>query len=131
MGKHTLFRPPLGILLKWFGGVPIDRTASHDVVAQSVELFRRSEKLILAVPPEGTRKKVRSWKTGFYYIASGAEVPIAMGFIDYQRKASGIGPLLIPGGDIESDMRVIREFYADIKGKYPDQSDSAVILPGP
>src|SRR5262245_60912470 len=102
LGKHTLFRWPFGALFKWMGGIPVYRSASHNVVSQSVEMFRNSEKLILTIPPEGTRSKVSHWKTGFYYIALGAEAPIVMGFIDYRRKASGLGPTLYPTGDIEA-----------------------------
>jgi 1-acyl-sn-glycerol-3-phosphate acyltransferase len=129
MGKHSLFRWPTGILLKWLGGLPIDRTASHDVVSQSIELFRRSDRLILAIPPEGTRKKVIAWKTGFYSIANGAGVPIVMGFMDYRRKAAGFGPTLMPTGNIEADMQAFRDFYADITGKYPDQAGLAMVTP--
>ncbi|MBO0724601.1 MAG: lysophospholipid acyltransferase family protein [Blastocatellia bacterium] len=122
LGKHSLFRWPLGFLSRWMGGIPVYRSASHNLVAQSVEMFRKSEKLILAVPPEGTRGKVNHWKTGFYYIALGAETPIAMGFIDYKRKAVGVGPTLYPTGDIEADMEIIRNFYVNVTAKYPDQA---------
>jgi len=122
LGKHTLFRWPFGFLFRWMGGIPVYRSASQNAVAQSVEMFRNSEKLILAIPPEGTRSKVSHWKTGFYYIALGAEVPISLGFIDYKRKASGLGPTLYPTGDIEADMEIIRNFYADVTGKYPDKA---------
>jgi 1-acyl-sn-glycerol-3-phosphate acyltransferase len=122
LGKHTLFRWPFGFLSRWMGGIPVYRSAAHNLVAQSVEMFRKSEKLILAVPPEGTRGKVNHWKTGFYYIALGAETPIAMGFIDYKRKAVGVGPTLYPTGDIEADMEIIRNFYVQVTAKYPDQA---------
>jgi len=122
LGKHTLFRWPYGFLFRWMGGIPVYRSASQNVVAQSVEMFRNSEKLILTIPPEGTRSKVSHWKTGFYYIALGAEVPIAMAFIDYKRKASGVGPTLYPTGDIEADMEIIRNFYINVTAKYPDKA---------
>jgi len=122
LGKHTLFRWPFGFLFRWMGGIPVYRSASKNVVAQSVEMFRNSEKLILTIPPEGTRSKVSHWKTGFYYIALGAEVPIAMAFIDYRRKVSGVGPTLFPTGDIEADMEIIRNFYVNVTAKYPDKA---------
>jgi 1-acyl-sn-glycerol-3-phosphate acyltransferase len=99
------------------------------MVAQSVEMFRKSEKLILTIPPEGTRSKVSYWKTGFYYIAIGAEIPIAMAFIDYKRKAAGVGPTLYPTGDIEADMEVIRNFYATVTAKYPDKASLPALAP--
>jgi len=122
LGKHTLFRWPFGFLFRWMGGIPVYRSASQNVVAQSVEMFRNSEKLILTIPPEGTRSKVSHWKTGFYYIALGAEIPIAMAFIDYGRKASGVGPTLYPTGNIEADMEIIRDFYINVTAKYPDKA---------
>jgi len=129
LGKHSLFRWPYGFLFRWMGGIPVYRSASQNAVAQSVEMFRNSEKLILAIPPEGTRSKVSHWKTGFYYIALGAEIPIAMAFIDYRRKAAGVGPTLYPTGNIEADMEVIRNFYATVTAKYPDKASLPALAP--
>jgi 1-acyl-sn-glycerol-3-phosphate acyltransferase len=129
LGKHSLFRRPFGFLFRWMGGIPVYRSASQNMVAQSVEMFRNSEKLILTIPPEGTRSKVSYWKTGFYYIAIGAEIPIAMAFIDYKRKASGVGPTLYPTGNIEADMEVIRNFYATVTAKYPDKASLPALAP--
>jgi 1-acyl-sn-glycerol-3-phosphate acyltransferase len=121
MGKHTLFRPPFGWLLRWLGGLPIDRTARHNVVEQAIESFRSRDRLILAVLPEGTRKRTAYWKSGFYHIANGARVPLILGFADYKRKVGGIGPVFMPSGDIEGDMAVIRDFYTGMQGKQPEQ----------
>jgi 1-acyl-sn-glycerol-3-phosphate acyltransferase len=129
LGKHSLFKWPFDFLSRWMGGIPVYRSASHNMVEQTVETFRNSEKLILAIPPEGTRSKVSHWKTGFYYIALGAEIPIAMGFIDYKRKVVGIGPTLYPTGDIEADMEVIRNFYATVTAKYPDKAGLPALAP--
>jgi 1-acyl-sn-glycerol-3-phosphate acyltransferase len=130
LGKHTLFPRPFGFLSRWMGGIPVYRSASHNMVAQTVEMFRNSEKLILAIPPEGTRGKVSHWKTGFYYIALGAETPIAMAYIDYRRKAAGVGPTLHPTGDIEADMEIIRNFYVNVTAKYPDKASPPALAPG-
>jgi len=127
LGKHSLFRRPFGFLFRWMGGIPVYRSASQNMVAQSVEMFRKSEKLILTIPPEGTRSKVSHWKTGFYYIALGAGTPIAMAFIDYKRKVTGVGPTLYPTGNIEADMEVIRNFYATVTAKYPDKASLPAI----
>jgi|SRR5215213_5359092 len=129
MGKDAIFRPPFAGIVRWLGGIPIDRSTSNNLVAQSVALFRAQENLVLVVPPEGTRQKVRHWKTGFYYIALGAQVPIVMGFLDYKHKLAGFGPTLVPTGDIETDMQAIRAFYAGITGKHPDASGTADIAP--
>jgi len=131
MGKDALFRWPFGGVCRWLGGIPIDRSKANNVVEQSVALFNEKERFVLAVPPEGTRKQVRYWKTGFYYIARGAGVPILLGFIDYGRKVGGFGPVLMPTGDIEKDMETIQSFYADITGKHPGQSDKAVVKTDP
>ena len=120
MGKHSIFKKPFGPLMKWLGGIPIDRTMSHNVVASAVEQFRKNENLLIAVPPEGTRSKAEYWKTGFYNIAYNAHVPILLGYIDYNRKELGYGPLFFPTGDIEKDMKTINEFYEDIRGRYPE-----------
>ena len=122
MGKDAIFRWPLKRFFKWLGGIPIDRSQSNNIVALSIEQFRQNKKLILTVPPSGTRKRVLNWKTGFYHIAHGAGVPIALGFLDYKKKIGGIGPLVRPTGNIEADMQVIKNFYNDISGKYPLQS---------
>jgi len=121
LGKHTIFRPPFGSLFKWLGGIPVDRRQANDLVTQCVQTFKNSARMIMIIPPEGTRSKVRYWKTGFYYIAHGAGVPIALGYIDYKLKAGGIGPAVTTTGNIEADMVEIREFYAGVTGKNPHQ----------
>ena len=122
MGKDALFRWPFGGVFKWLGGIPIDRSKSNSVVDTIIEALRKNEELILAVSPSGTRSKVAYWKTGFYHIANGANAPVVLGFLDYRRRAGGIGPVVYPTGDIEEDMKIIREFYSGITGKYPDKA---------
>jgi len=129
LAKKTLFRWPFGCFIKWLGGIPIDRSKSSNIVAQSIQTFKESNELVLVVAPEGTRRKVNYWKTGFYHIANGANVPIVMGFIDYARKEGGIGPTMIPTGNIEFDMQKIRLFYDNLTGKIPDKSTPAGIAP--
>lgn len=119
LGKHTLFRPPFGFILRWLGGVPVDRTASHNAVQQVVQEFKSRQRLALVIAPEGTRRKTVHWKTGFYYIAQGADVPMVLGFIDYRRKTAGFGPMIAPSGDIEADVAQMRAFYAGITGRHP------------
>jgi 1-acyl-sn-glycerol-3-phosphate acyltransferase len=122
MVKDAVFRWPFGPLFRWLGGIPIDRSQRNGVVEQSIQAFRDNQELILVVPPSGTRSKVEYWKTGFYHIARGADVPIALGFLDYGRKRGGVGPTIVPTGDIEEDMKEIRVFYAGITAKYPEKS---------
>jgi 1-acyl-sn-glycerol-3-phosphate acyltransferase len=117
MGKEAIFRWPFKNFFLWLGGIPIDRSKSNNVVEQMIQKFSENKKLILTIPPSGTRKRVMKWKTGFYYISRGADVPIVLGFLDYKRKVGGIGPVYLPTGDIEADMRGIRAYYAGIQGK--------------
>jgi 1-acyl-sn-glycerol-3-phosphate acyltransferase len=122
MGKEQIFRPPFRGLMRWLGGIPVRRETSNNLVAASVEAIKTaSGPLQLIVPPEGSRSKVRYWKTGFYHIAVGAQVPIVMAYMDYSRKISGLGPVFQPTGDIEADMQTIKAFYAPFKGKNADQ----------
>lgn len=128
MGKNTLFRWPAGYFFKWMGGIPINRSKSDNVVAQSVAAFDRADQLIVVIPPEGTRSKARYWKTGFYHIANGAGVPIALGFLDYRLKKGGIGPALMPTGDIDEDMKLIKSFYSNVSGKYLDLTSDVSLI---
>ena len=125
MGKAAIFRWPFGSACRWLGGIPIDRSQSKNVVEQSVQSFNEMDNLIMVIPPEGSRKTVSYWKTGFYHIAKGANVPIVMGFLDYRRKVGGIGPTFYPTGHIEEDMQEIKAFYATITGKYHDMFRNA------
>jgi 1-acyl-sn-glycerol-3-phosphate acyltransferase len=129
MMKDAWFRGPMGPLFRWLGALPIDRTRSRKVVAQSVAAFAAASRMVLVVPPAGTRRKVLYWKTGFYHIASGAGVPIALGFLDYGRKVGGFGPLFHPTGDIDRDMAAIRDFYRPIVGKYPTRASQGMTCP--
>ncbi|REJ79840.1 MAG: glycerol acyltransferase [Acidobacteria bacterium] len=139
LGKHTLFRFPFGGLMRWFGGIAVDRRRRGGQVARAARLFERFDHLVIVVPPEGTRARNDRWKTGFYYIATTAEVPVALGFLDYASKTGGVGPLFLPSGDLDADLPRIREFYADKTGlrqamfgnAASDESSEAVREPGP
>jgi 1-acyl-sn-glycerol-3-phosphate acyltransferase len=120
LGKHTLFEGPFGWFMRALGGIPVDRRSRHNVVQQVAEHFHQSEELILGISPEGTRKKVEHWKSGFYHIAHAAQVPVGMGFLDFGRKVAGLGPLLTLTGDVRADMDKVRAFYRDIRGKRPE-----------
>jgi 1-acyl-sn-glycerol-3-phosphate acyltransferase len=121
MGKHTLFRPPLGWLMRRTGGIPIVRHRREDVVAQAARRFANSEELALVVPAEATRSRAEYWKSGFYHIARTAKVPIVLGYLDYARRRGGFGPALEATGDVRADMDRIRAFYADKVARYPAQ----------
>lgn len=119
MGKKELFRFPFGWILRGLGGVPVDRGSRGGRVASAVDAFKKTPGLVLAVPAEGTRKGGGQWKSGFYYIAHGANVPIGLGYLDYARKTCGLGGFVTPTGDMRADMDRIRAFYVDVRGKHP------------
>jgi 1-acyl-sn-glycerol-3-phosphate acyltransferase len=122
MGKQSLFKFPFGPLMRWLGGIAVNREQSTNLVAASAQALVQAQGPVqLIVPPEGTRSKTRYWKTGFYYIALQAQVPIVLAFMDYSTRRSGLGPVFTTTGDVEVDMARIQAFYAPFKGKNPDQ----------
>jgi 1-acyl-sn-glycerol-3-phosphate acyltransferase len=122
MGKASIFRFPFGGLMRWLGGIPVDRSKANNLVAASAQAIAHARgALQLIVPPEGTRAKTRYWKTGFYHIAVAAQVPIVMAYMDYTRKISGLGPVFYPSGQLDADMLMIKAFYAPFKGKNATQ----------
>jgi 1-acyl-sn-glycerol-3-phosphate acyltransferase len=128
MGKHTLFAPPLGTVMRAFGGVAVDRTKRSNTVQSAIDLLRTRDELFLIVAPEGTRARAR-WKTGFYHIALGANVPILCGFLDFATKTGGLGDLVYPTGNIETDLGKVRAFYAGIQGKRPERCGEIELAP--
>lgn len=117
MGKHTLFKVPVfAQLLNWVGVVPIDRDNKGSVLQASIDKFKTGEPLFLGLSPEGTREYTEAWKTGFYYLALGAEVPILPVAMDYKTKEIRFMSLVHPTGDIEADLPKI---YAQYKGVIP------------
>jgi 1-acyl-sn-glycerol-3-phosphate acyltransferase len=121
MGKASLFPPVMGSVMRWLGGIAVDRSRQGNLVQSTIDAFNQSAELIIIVPPEGTRAKVTQWKTGFYYIAQGAGLPIALGYMDYAKKIAGVETLFHPTGNIEVDLPKIQAFYSDISGKNPKQ----------
>ena len=112
----------MGPLMKWLGGIPVDLDQSQNLVQQTIGAFNRSDELVIAIAPEGNRSYVEQWKTGFYHIAAGAGVPIALGFLDFGKKEGGYLASYVPTGDVDGDIASIQAQYAGIVGKYPDQS---------
>ena len=120
LGKDSLFRKPIGGIMRKLGGIPVNRRASTRFVDQMVAAFNENDELALVIAPEGTRSKVHYWKTGFYYIAVGAGVPIVFAYVDAARKTTGIGPGLMPTGDLQADFAQIKAFYDDKVGIRPE-----------
>jgi len=123
IGKHSLFKPPFGFIFRALGGTPVDRNKSINMVQAIVDIFNKKEEFILALSPEGTRKKMEKWKTGFYNIAKGAKVPIVFNAFDFSEKKYIISkPYYITGNEKE-DFLYFHNFYKDITGKNPELFD--------
>ena len=119
IGKHTLFVGPFGPLMRWLGGIPVDRSAARGVVAESVAGFSGAGRRILVIAPEGTRRKVERFKSGFLHIAKGAGVPVVLATLDYGVKRVRLGPVVEPGPDVEADRARIEAYFAPIRGRHP------------
>lgn len=118
LAKKELFRFPIKGILTGTGGIPVERSKSHNLVDTIVQKFNETDHLYLMIPAEGTRKWVKKWKSGFYHVALGANVPILMGYLDYKNKEAGFGEVLVPTGNKEKDAATIKNFYANITGKH-------------
>ncbi|MGE8497286.1 MAG: lysophospholipid acyltransferase family protein [Pseudomonas sp.] len=118
-GKHTIFQPPFGSVLRRWGGIAIRREQQGNTVDQAIQAFHEHEQFVLVLSPEGTRKKVERWKMGFYHIARGAGVPIVLGALDFQNRRVVIGPTFWPSGDETGDLRKILAFYRPFVPKKP------------
>ena len=120
LGKSQLFRPPFGWFFRMLGGHPVERASSQDMVDQVVKIFNKHERFILAMAPEGTRKKVEKLRTGFYYIAKGAHIPIIPVGFDFRLKTVIVSQPLYPTDNMDSDLEKILSFYRTITGRNPE-----------
>lgn len=121
MGKASIFKKPFVGLLKSMGGIPIERNKNKNAVDQTVEIFSKKEKLCLALSPEGTRSKTTKWKSGFYHIAKGANVPIVTVFLDYKTKSMGFNELFYASDSFEENVDKIKSLWSKCVPKIPDQ----------
>ncbi len=121
IGKHTLFKPPYGFIFKALGGVPVDRSKSSNMVDAIIKVFNEKDEFILAISPEGTRTKIEKWKSGFYHIALGANIPIIFNTFNFGKKEYLISKPYYLTGDKKKDFLFFHNFYKDVKGKFPDQ----------
>ncbi len=119
LAKQSLFRWPLGHVLRALGGIAIDRSAPNAVVDQMAAVFAGRERFLLSVTPEGTRKRTAFWKSGFYHIARAAGVPLMPVAFDYGRRECRFGEVIVPTGDVEADLAVLRAFYAGVTPMHP------------
>lgn len=121
VGKHDIFWGPFGPLLRLMGGIPVNRSHRNGIVSQSVRAFRTRERMVLAIPPEGTRSRTTHWKSGFYRVAHIARVPLVPGYADYGDRTIGFGPPLNTTGDVRADMEVLRNFYEPRVPLHPER----------
>jgi len=118
LGKNSLFVWPLAPIMRWLGGIPVDRRASHGVVEATTGLFASRDRMILALSPEGTRGAVARWRTGFYHIARRADVPVVPVALDYGRRLICLGGAFQPTGDLESDLAQLAAFFDGVAGRH-------------
>ena len=127
--KKEWFRFPFKGLMKSLGGIPVDRSKQTNLVDAMAELVNNKEEIIVVMTPEGTRKKVDKWRTGFYHLALKTNSPIVLGKINYKTKMAIMGPSFMPTGNIEKDFEIIREFYKDAVGCVPENFSVEAIRP--
>jgi len=127
IGKHTLFKGPFGWFFRLCGGIPVDRNKRNNFVKQMAQEFEKRSHFFLAMSPSGTRNFTERWKSGFYYIALEANVPILLTYLCFKTKVAGIGPLITPSGDIKSDMQIIRDFYTPLQGRFPKRVSKIIV----
>ena len=121
--KHTPCVGPIGWFLRWFGGIPLDRDRTRDFVTQMVDEFEERDKFLLAIMPEGTRGKdteSKGWRSGFYYIAKGAGVPLVLVIFDYANRRMRVGPTIFPGESYEADLQLVQSYFVGVEGKNPE-----------
>ena len=116
VAKHTLFRWPLGPVMRWLGGIPINRSKSIGFVEKTAAMVDEIGRIALVITPEGTRKNVDRWRTGFYHIARAADLPIIPAYIDWGERRVGFGDPFWPTGNLEADIELLRDFYSGFRG---------------
>lgn len=120
--KDTMFWFPMNILLRSFGGIPLDRNRASSAVNEAIAAFDNNEYFYFGLAPEGTRSKTKGWKSGFYRIAEGANVPVVLGFLDYGNRRLGLGPILTLTGDKDVDLAICESYYSSISGRWPEKT---------
>jgi 1-acyl-sn-glycerol-3-phosphate acyltransferase len=130
IGKQELFRGLMRPLMLALGGIPVNRDRTRNFVDTVAELIRERDEITLIIAAEGTRSRAEYWRTGFYYMALEAGVPIGLGFIDWGKRRLGIGGYLVPSGDIQQDFEVLKTFYADVRGKDPAKQGPVTLKEG-
>lgn len=129
LAKHTLFRGPCAPVMRFVGGLAVDRGSPHGVVGDAVAAFAREDRRVLAIAPQGTRRAGARYRSGFIHIARGARVQILLATLDYGARCVRFGPAFTPGEDIEAELARVESFYANIRGKNPRETQSVLVPP--
>lgn len=129
LGKHTLFWPPLGWIMRRLGGIPVNRARRADLVSQAAAAFKDRDRMMLALAPEGTRRRTEYWKSGFYEIAREAGVPVQLVGIDHGRRRVFIGPTRKLTGDRDADMAWMAGFFEQVSGRRPENAGPVRLRP--
>ena len=129
VGKKELFQGPMGSFFKAWGGISLDREGTTNLVEAVIEEFSERDHFLYGLAPEGTRSKTNYWRSGFYHIAVGANVPIIFYYLDFKTKVGGCGPIIHPSGDLEKDMEIIKKFYDGISPRNPNKSGTVQLKP--
>jgi 1-acyl-sn-glycerol-3-phosphate acyltransferase len=124
--KDSFTKPPHGWFFKMMGAIGVNRKKAGNLVHHAAATINKMDHIALMVPAEGTRSKVKKWKTGFYHIAKKADVPVALGYLDYKNKIAGVGAMVNLTSDFEADMKIIEEFYKDIQAKHPEKYNKKI-----
>jgi len=119
LAKHQLFYPPYGWLFRWLGGSPVYRNKNNNLVDQVVAMYQESDEFVLGIAPEGTRSEIKRWKSGFYHIATKANIPIEMIGFDFKNREIKIRAPLMPTGDVDIDFPIILDYFRNIEGRHP------------
>ncbi len=127
MAKRELFRWPLGRFMRDMGGVQINREAGGNYVQAMIDEFARRDEFLLTIAPEGTRRSVAQWRTGFYHIAMGAGVPLIVGMMDYAKKMGGLAQAFMPTGDYAADMMLIEDYYRNTTPRHPAKAMQSIL----
>ncbi|HGY10447.1 MAG TPA: glycerol acyltransferase [Oceanithermus profundus] len=130
IGKKELFPPLLGRVMVALGGIPVDRKNSRGFVGQMADYLKRPGAGVVVIAPDGTRKRAPHWRTGFYYMALEADVPVALGYINYETREVGVGDWFLPSGDLEADFEKMRTFY-EAHGRGLNPAAHTPIVPRP
>ena len=128
-GKDNIFRGPFAALWTRLGGIPVNRREQTGFVGQMIDAFARADRMLLAIAPEGTRRRTDYWKSGFYRVALGAGVPLVLAFIDFSRNEIGVGDMIAPTGDAVVDFARLRRFYSGKTGRHPEQAAPIALKP--